>query len=88
MGQAPTYQVHVGEVSPGLAVEFLRGGCHLGQDFPGVLPNHSRLHHLSTLRCILRLLIGLQRGVEGEGPRGQVLERDLHPREGKAKVQH
>lgn len=82
MEQAPTYQVHVGEVSPGLAVKLLRGGCHLRQDFPGVPPELARLHCLSTLCCTLRLLIGLQRGVEGEGSRGQVLERNL---EGKAK---
>lgn len=64
MEQDPTYQVHIGEVSPGLAVELLCGGCHLGQDFPGVLPDLARLHHISTLCCTLHLLVGLQCGVE------------------------
>lgn len=68
MELAPTYQVHIGEVSPGLAVKFLCGGCHLGHNFPGVFPELTRLHQLSTFLCTLCLLVGLQCGVEGEGP--------------------
>lgn len=66
--EAPTYQVHVGEISPGLAVKLLRGGCHLGQDFLGVFAVVTGLHHPTLRHCALYLLIGCQCGVEGEGP--------------------